>query len=148
MRTDSSPGTLPAREHLPAMDAGTPVLDVVIPVHNEEKDLRPCVRRLRDHLGRTFPYPFRITVADNASTDATPRESRRLAAEFPEHPPYGGRFEPVPHLTVDLLADDVTVDSTLALLGDVLPARCRAERLDLAWYAPHGSHVFASWPLG
>ncbi|RDS66579.1 bifunctional glycosyltransferase family 2/GtrA family protein [Streptomyces sp. M7] len=84
MRTDSSPGTLPAREHLPAMDAGTPVLDVVIPVHNEEKDLRPCVRRLRDHLGRTFPYPFRITVADNASTDATARESRRLVAEFPE----------------------------------------------------------------
>ncbi|MFB8756373.1 glycosyltransferase [Streptomyces nigra] len=84
MRTDSSPGTLPAREHLPAADAGTPVLDVVIPVHNEEKDLQPCVRRLRDHLARTFPYAFRITIADNASTDATPQVSRRLAAELPE----------------------------------------------------------------
>ncbi|MYR56754.1 glycosyltransferase, partial [Streptomyces sp. SID625] len=70
MRTDPSPGPLPAREHLPAADAGTPVLDVVIPVYNEEKDLRPCVLRLHEHLTRTFPYAFRITVADNASTDS------------------------------------------------------------------------------
>ncbi|WP_328426302.1 bifunctional glycosyltransferase family 2/GtrA family protein [Streptomyces sp. NBC_00443] len=84
MRTDSSPGTLPAREHLPAGDAGTPVLDVVIPVYNEEKDLQPCVLRLHDHLKRTFPYAFRITIADNASTDTTPQVSRRLEAEVPE----------------------------------------------------------------
>ncbi|MFF7330606.1 glycosyltransferase [Streptomyces sp. NPDC008150] len=84
MRTDSSPGTLPAREHLPAAGAGTPVLDVVIPVYNEEKDLQPCVLRLREHLTRTFPYAFRITIADNASTDTTPRVAARLAAELPE----------------------------------------------------------------
>ncbi|MBV1946983.1 bifunctional glycosyltransferase family 2/GtrA family protein [Streptomyces sp. BV129] len=84
MRTDSSPGTLPAREHLPATAAGTPVLDVVIPVHNEEKDLRPCVLRLREHLARTFPYAFRITIADNASTDATRRIAAGLADEFVE----------------------------------------------------------------
>ncbi|WP_327696313.1 bifunctional glycosyltransferase family 2/GtrA family protein [Streptomyces sp. NBC_00459] len=84
MRTDSSPGTLPAREHLPAAAAGTPVLDVVIPVFNEEKDLQPCVLRLHEHLKRTFPYAFRITVADNASTDTTPLVAARLAAELPE----------------------------------------------------------------
>ncbi|GGR75430.1 hypothetical protein GCM10010269_13310 [Streptomyces humidus] len=84
MRTDSSPGTLPAREHLPAATAGTPVLDVVIPVYNEERDLEPCVRRLHDHLTRTFPYSFRITVADNASTDTTPSVARRLEAWIPE----------------------------------------------------------------
>ncbi|MFY1677763.1 MULTISPECIES: bifunctional glycosyltransferase family 2/GtrA family protein [unclassified Streptomyces] len=84
MRTDSSPGTLPAREHLPAGGAGAPVLDVVIPVYNEETDLGPCVRRLHDHLARTFPYAFRITIADNASTDGTPREAARLGAELPE----------------------------------------------------------------
>ncbi|MEU3546148.1 bifunctional glycosyltransferase family 2/GtrA family protein [Streptomyces longwoodensis] len=82
MRTDSSPGTLPAREHLPAGPAGTPVLDVVIPVHNEERDLQPCVLRLHEHLERTFPYPFRITIADNASTDATPEVARRLEARI------------------------------------------------------------------
>ncbi|MEW2045654.1 glycosyltransferase [Streptomyces sp. NPDC005476] len=84
MRTDSSPGTLPAREHLPAATAGTPVLDVVIPVYNEEKDLRPCVQRLHDHLTRTFPYSFRITIADNASTDTTPLVAQRLATRIPE----------------------------------------------------------------
>ncbi|MEH0471343.1 bifunctional glycosyltransferase family 2/GtrA family protein [Streptomyces sp. B21-097] len=84
MRTDSSPGTLPAREHLPADTAGTPVLDVVIPVFNEEKDLQPCVQRLHDHLTRTFPYSFRITIADNASTDATPSVARRLEARIPQ----------------------------------------------------------------
>ncbi|MFE6282951.1 glycosyltransferase [Streptomyces sp. NPDC057877] len=84
MRTDSSPGTLPAREHLPAGDAGTPVLDVVVPVYNEEKDLQPCVLRLHAHLTRTFPYPFRITIADNASTDATPRVSQWLAERIPQ----------------------------------------------------------------
>jgi putative flippase GtrA len=59
------------------------VLDVVIPVHNEETDLEPSVRRLHAHLTGTFPYPFRITIADNASTDATPAVASRLAAEFP-----------------------------------------------------------------
>jgi putative flippase GtrA len=57
---------------------------VVIPVYNEEKDLRPCVLRLHEHLTRTFPYAFRITVADNASTDATPQVAARLAAELAE----------------------------------------------------------------
>lgn len=59
---------------------GEPVLDVVIPVFNEETDLGPCVRRLHEHLTRTFPYPFRITIADNASTDRTPEVAAALAA--------------------------------------------------------------------
>ncbi|MFC7867897.1 glycosyltransferase [Streptomyces murinus] len=87
MRTDSSPdsppGTLPAREHLPVSADGGAVLDVVIPVYNEEQDLQPCVRRLHEHLTRTFPYAFRITIADNASTDRTPLLAARLAAELP-----------------------------------------------------------------
>ncbi|MEU6661738.1 bifunctional glycosyltransferase family 2/GtrA family protein [Streptomyces sp. NPDC046821] len=95
MRTDSSPGTgsspgtrpslgvLPARAHLPAGAGDAPVLDVVIPVFNEEKDLGPCVRRLHQHLVGTFPYRFRITIADNASTDSTPDVAADLAAEFP-----------------------------------------------------------------
>jgi putative flippase GtrA len=59
-----------------------PVLDVVVPVHNEEADLEPSVRRLYAHLAG-LPYPFRITIADNASTDATPAIAARLAAEVP-----------------------------------------------------------------
>ncbi|MEU1277022.1 dolichyl-phosphate beta-glucosyltransferase [Streptomyces sp. NPDC005805] len=83
MRTDIPLGALPAREHLRAGAAGPPVLDVVVPVFNEETDLEPCVRRLHEHLARTFPYGFRITVADNASTDRTPEVAARLRATVP-----------------------------------------------------------------
>ena len=62
----------------------SPVVDVVVPVHDEETDLEPCVRRLHAHLTASLPYPFRITVAENASTDGTVDVARRLAAELPE----------------------------------------------------------------
>ena len=58
----------------------TAVLDVVIPVHNEQHTVAASVRRLHAHLVRTFPYPFRITVADNASTDATVAVASGLVA--------------------------------------------------------------------
>lgn len=83
MRTDTPWGALPAREHLPVGADTAPMLDVTIPVHNEERDLEPCVRRLHDHLARTFPYSFRITVADNASTDRTAEVAARLEATMP-----------------------------------------------------------------
>lgn len=70
-------GSLPPREHLRLGQSAT-VLDVVIPVYNEERDLEACVRRLREHLVRTFPYGFRITIADNASTDRTPEVAADL----------------------------------------------------------------------
>nr|WP_262063702.1 bifunctional glycosyltransferase family 2/GtrA family protein [Streptomyces sp. STR69] len=73
---------LPRRTPVPTHHPG-PVLDVVVPVFNEESDLEPNVRRLHAHLSEAFPYPFRITVADNASTDRTPRIAARLAAELP-----------------------------------------------------------------
>src|SRR6476661_4229291 len=60
-----------------------PVLDVVVPVHNEQHTVAACVRRLHEHLVQTFPYPFRITVADNASTDATVEVASGLVAELP-----------------------------------------------------------------
>ncbi|MFI9506734.1 glycosyltransferase [Nocardia sp. NPDC052566] len=60
----------------------TPVLDVVIPVYNEETDLGVCVRRLHEYLRTGFPFPARITIADNASTDATLQVARLLAGEL------------------------------------------------------------------
>ncbi|MFD0481095.1 glycosyltransferase [Kineococcus sp. GCM10028916] len=90
--TTSSTGTTPPRPR-PAADtatwgttaatSGAPVLDVVVPVFNEETDLEPCVRRLHAHVAR-FPFRTRITVADNASTDGTPRVARALAEELPD----------------------------------------------------------------
>ncbi|MDG3011537.1 glycosyltransferase [Rhodococcus sp. D2-41] len=61
-----------------------PTLDLVIPVYNEEKDLERCVRRLHAHVRTEIPYSARITIADNASTDATMTVARRLEAELDE----------------------------------------------------------------
>ncbi|SDC12053.1 GtrA-like protein [Actinokineospora iranica] len=60
------------------------MLDVVVPVYNEERDLEPSVRRLHAHLDAHFPYRFRITVADNASVDGTWAVAQGLAGELPE----------------------------------------------------------------
>ncbi|HEU5270979.1 MAG TPA: bifunctional glycosyltransferase family 2/GtrA family protein [Jatrophihabitans sp.] len=60
------------------------VLDVTVPVYDEERDLAGCVRRLHRHLTEQLPYRCTITIADNASTDATPRIARALAAELPD----------------------------------------------------------------
>jgi glycosyltransferase involved in cell wall biosynthesis/putative flippase GtrA len=69
-----------AREPLSA----TPVVDVVIPVYNEEAELDASVQRLREYLSTHLPYTYRITIVDNASTDATAVIARRLADELPE----------------------------------------------------------------
>ena len=59
-----------------------PMLDVVIPVFNEERDLEASVRRLHAHLRSSVPYTARITVADNASTDGTLEVATRLSEEL------------------------------------------------------------------
>jgi putative flippase GtrA len=86
--------TLPSHSAAPQrLDA--PVLDVVVPVYNEEVDLEPCVRRLHAYLAENFPYPFRITIADNASTDSTAEVARFLVDNVTEvaavHLPEKGR---------------------------------------------------------
>jgi putative flippase GtrA len=60
------------------------VLDIVIPVYDEERDLPGSVRRLHHFLATEVPYPARITVADNASTDGTLAVARQLARELPD----------------------------------------------------------------
>ena len=65
-----------------ARAAGVPVLDVVIPVYNEQATLADSVYRLHRHLRDQFPFPARITIADNASVDDTPRIAQALAAEL------------------------------------------------------------------
>ncbi|WP_250001494.1 bifunctional glycosyltransferase family 2/GtrA family protein [Actinoplanes sp. M2I2] len=77
-----SPSTQPAQA-VPPTRRDSPVLDVVVPVYNEEIDLEPCVRRLHAYLSDSFPYRFRITIADNASTDSTPDVAGRLASDLP-----------------------------------------------------------------
>jgi putative flippase GtrA len=67
-----------------AMETAEPqyLLDVVIPVYNEEADLPRCVYRLHRFLAAHVPYRSRITIADNASTDRTLEVAHRLAGEL------------------------------------------------------------------
>jgi len=66
------------------LDSSTdPLIDVVIPVYNEERDLGPSVRRLREFLDTKFPFPAVITIADNASKDGTLAIAQSLARELP-----------------------------------------------------------------
>ncbi|MFE0520889.1 glycosyltransferase [Streptomyces sp. NPDC058954] len=63
--------------------AHTPTVEVVIPVYNEERALPGCIRTLHARLRDQLPYPWRITVADNASVDRTLAVARELSEELP-----------------------------------------------------------------
>ena len=63
-------------------DAAGPVVDIVVPVYNEERDLGPSIRKLHEFL-RTFPFSSVITIADNASRDGTLSLAKQLSAELP-----------------------------------------------------------------
>jgi glycosyltransferase involved in cell wall biosynthesis len=69
----------PRRRPVPAR----PQIEVVVPVHNEEAALELSVRRLHRYLTAEFPFIWRIVVADNASTDATPAIAAELARRLP-----------------------------------------------------------------
>lgn len=78
------PAPAPASGSAPALGlledrVGTTVLEVVIPVLDEARSLAACIARLDRHLRDTFPYPYRITIADNGSTDGTDRIAGELA---------------------------------------------------------------------
>ncbi len=74
--------TAPQRRPAPPRRAGADV-DIVVPVYNEEAALERSVRRLHRFLSDGFPFSWRIVVADNASTDATPRIAAALAQSLP-----------------------------------------------------------------
>ena len=71
----------PAPAARPTQQTGV-VVDLVVPVFNEQATLDASVRRLHAYLTDAFPYPTRITIADNASTDSTLAIARGLAAEL------------------------------------------------------------------
>jgi glycosyltransferase involved in cell wall biosynthesis len=65
----------------PPRDRGAaPVVDIVIPVYNEAAGLAGSIVTLRDYLLAHFPFSWRITIADNASTDGTWLLAQSLAA--------------------------------------------------------------------
>ena len=60
-----------------------PTVDIVVPTHNEAHVLDASITRLSRFLTERFPLPWRITIADNGSTDGTSVVARRLARTIP-----------------------------------------------------------------
>jgi 4-amino-4-deoxy-L-arabinose transferase-like glycosyltransferase len=71
------------------------MVEIVVPVHNEQRVLEASISRLHGYLAASFPFAYRVTIADNASTDATWPLARRLAEQLPHvqavHIAKGGR---------------------------------------------------------
>ncbi len=59
--------------------AEPPTVEIVVPVFNEAHILAASIRRLRAYLRESFPFSWRITIVDNASTDGTWSEASTLA---------------------------------------------------------------------
>jgi glycosyltransferase involved in cell wall biosynthesis len=60
------------------------LIDVIVPVHDEESTLRTNIDVLVDYLAHELPFRWRVTIADNASRDATPRIAAELAGAHPD----------------------------------------------------------------
>jgi putative flippase GtrA len=60
----------------------TPQVEIVVPVYDEELALGRSIRRLHAFLTASFPFSWRIVIADNASTDGTPAIARALGREL------------------------------------------------------------------
>lgn len=92
-----------------------------------------------------FPDGVIHLVPEPAGPFAALTAAARRAA--PEVTPYWGRAEPTPHLTLDRLGERVTLASTSARVGPLLPAAGRADELLLTWWESGGCRVLARAPL-
>ena len=60
-----------------------PAVDIVVPVYNEAGALSASVTRLYAYLVQHFLFTFRVTIADNGSTDGTWELATELARQLP-----------------------------------------------------------------
>ena len=107
-------------------------LDIVIPVYNEAHVLEGSIEKLRAYLDETsFPYTWRVVVADNASTDATLEVARKLEDTYPDvavvHLPQKGRGRALREAWLESDADavcymDVDLSTDLAALRPLAAA--------------------------
>ena len=97
-------------------------------------------------------FPDGLVHAVPAPDDGLRALTAALAAEFPDHPPYAGRYAatggPTPHVTLDRLGSDVTLDWVRGEVGHLLPAPLVVDRVDLQWWGNHACRRVHSWRLG
>jgi glycosyltransferase involved in cell wall biosynthesis len=64
-------------------DSVAPTVEIVVPVFDEAAALEASIYRLHRYLTEHFPFSWRITIADNASTDGTGQIAEALADRLP-----------------------------------------------------------------
>lgn len=99
-------------------------------------------------LDRVATYPNGLIHLPPEPAAPFAELTSRLHAAFPQCPPYAGEFDAAPHLTLDQVGPGVTEASVRAALAGLLPITCRADRLELQWYAEGGCRVLQAWKLG
>ena len=89
-----------------------PTVDIVIPVYNEEKDLPRSIDILTRFLRENIENPWRVIIADNASTDNTLSIGEMLSNRYTGvscvHIPQKGRGRALRHVWMDSTADVVS----------------------------------------
>ncbi len=60
----------------------TALVEIAIPVYNEQDVLESSIRRLRDYLDQSFPFTAAIVIVDNASLDGTWEIASHLCLEL------------------------------------------------------------------
>jgi putative flippase GtrA len=63
---------------------GRPLVEITVPVYNEEHVLTASIEKLHAYLCDGFPFAWRILIVDNASTDRTHQVAQELAERFTE----------------------------------------------------------------
>jgi glycosyltransferase involved in cell wall biosynthesis len=137
-------------------DPSSITVDVVIPVYNEQLALRHSVETLRAFLQHACPYSWRIVVADNASTDATPGICAELKQRFPDDVDFirleqKGRGRALRRAWTESTADvvcymDVDLSTNLRALPPLLAALIHSDyELATGSRLVHGAIVSRQW---
>jgi len=109
-----------------------PLVDILLPVYNEQAVLEKSVHRVMDFMTRHLPdFRWVITIGDNASTDNTLAIARELEQQHDQvrvyHIPIKGRGIMVKKAWSDSKADivtymDIDISTDLAAFGPLVRA--------------------------
>lgn len=85
MKTATIPQSLARSRHPAATESqppfraiARPLIDIVVPVFNEEKILQKSITTLDEYMAKHLPYRYQITIADNGSQDKTLEIAKNL----------------------------------------------------------------------
>jgi len=128
-------------------------VDIVIPVYNEEQALPRTIMVLTQYLNSTLKNPWRIIIADNASTDSTRQVSEVLCERYPGvtylHLPQKGRGRALRTAWMESTADlvcymDADLSTDLSHLPELLDPLEQGYQVSVGSRLSRGSKVTRS----